>query len=310
MPSTSRLSPVAIVGFGSQAKAWALNLRDSKRNFIIALNPGSKTAHKVDSLGLNFIFLDDPKIKTIDTFLLLIPDDQHKLFFEKNLSFLKEGSHFVYAHGYSLARYQLNQIYSKFKHSLLAPKAIASDVRLQYETKGKIGAVVHTESEKEMKFIQELSNDLGFTSLYENHYEDEMIADLFSEQSLLCSILPYASLKSFNLLVDNGISNELAFMECFLELKSISQALVNLGPEEFFKLISPNALIGSEVGRELLLDQHFDEALNTLFQNIKNKKFYQTVDDNQSHSREKILKRWKHERLNETYKKLKPELIS
>jgi ketol-acid reductoisomerase len=98
-------------------------------------------------------------------------------------------------------------------------------------------------------------------------------------------------------------------MECFLELKSISQALVTLGPEEFFKLISPNALIGSEKGQEILLGAHFDEALNKLFTDIKNKKFYKETEVNHGELRSKILKRWKHEHMNETFNKLKSELI-
>jgi ketol-acid reductoisomerase len=298
-----------IVGFGSQAKAWALNLRDSKRDFVVALNPESKSYDKVHKLGMKTISLNDPNIKSFNTFLMLIPDDQHILFFEKNLSFLKKGAHFIYAHGYSMARYRFIDTYSQFDHSLLAPKAIASDVRFQYETKGKIGAVVYSEIEKNNIFLYELAKDLGFTSLYENHYEEETLADLFSEQSLLCSIIPYASLKSFNLLIENGISPELAFMECFLELKSISQAFVTMGPEEFFKLISPNALIGSEKGKDLLINQHFDEALNKLFTDIKNKNFYKDIDEDHTHLREKVLKRWKHELLTETHRKLKHELI-
>jgi ketol-acid reductoisomerase len=116
-------------------------------------------------------------------------------------------------------------------------------------------------------------------------------------------------LKSFNLLVENGISEELAFMECFLELKSISAALVNLGPEEFFKLISPNALMGSEKGRELILNHHFDNALEKILNDIKHNQFYREAEKDYHPTRDMVINRWKHERLNRTYKKLKKELI-
>lgn len=310
MASDQESTDILIVGFGSQAKAWALNLLDSKRSFLIALNPNSKSFASVKELGMKAISLDDPKISNYSTFVLLIPDDQHKSFFEKNINQLKTGSHFIYAHGYSLSRFNFIKTYSQFTHSLLAPKAIASDVRFQFETKGKIGAIIYSEIEKNKTFLKILAKDLGFTSLYENHYDDETTADLFSEQSILCSLIPYASLKSFNLLIANGISKELAFMECFLELKSISQAFVNLGPEAFFNLISPNALIGSEVGRELLVGKYFDEALEKIFKDIKNKDFYKTLDLDHSKTREMIIDRWKNEAFTQTYKKLKPELIS
>lgn len=309
MSQINNNSPLIIVGFGSQAKAWALNLRDSKRDFLVALNPDSKSYQKVLALGMKTISLNDHNLLNYSCFLMLIPDDQHLNFFEKNLSFIKSGSHFIYAHGYSLSRYKLHEKFSQFDHSLLAPKAIASDVRFQYETKGKIGAAYYVEMDYQVDFVLNLAKDLGFTALYENHFEDETMADLFSEQSLLCSIIPYASLKSFNLLIENGISKELAFMECFLELKSISEAFVKMGPEEFFKLISPNALIGSEKGRDIILNQHFDEALEKIFKDIKSQKFYKEVENVDPHLRDKILNRWKHEVLNTTYKKLKSELI-
>jgi ketol-acid reductoisomerase len=302
-------SPLVIVGFGSQAKAWALNLRDSKTPFVIALNPESHSQKKAISLGFTTVELQTNILLNYHNFLMLIPDDQHKVFFEKNLSFLQKGSRVVYAHGFSLSKERLHEKYSQFSHSLLAPKAIASDVRFQYETKGKIGAVYFSNTDEDFSFISTLAAQVGFNALYPAHFEEECVADLFSEQAILCSLIPYGALKTYNILIDNGIPRELAFMECFLELKSITQALVTLGPEAFFNLISPNALIGSEKGQEVLLNSHFDEALNKIFSDIKNKKFYKETEIDHSALREKILKRWKHEHLSETYNKLKHELI-
>jgi ketol-acid reductoisomerase len=304
------ISPTTvIVGFGSQAKAWAFNLRDSKTPFAIGLNPESHSHKKAQSLGFQTVDLESKNLLNYTNFLMLIPDDQHKMFFEKNLNFLKPKSRFVYAHGFSLSKERLHEKYSQFSHALLAPKAIASDVRFQYETKGKIGAVYSTDTDEDYDFISALAAQLGFTALYKAHFEEECLADLFSEQAILCSLIPYGALKTYNILIDHGIPRELAFMECFLELKSITQALVTLGPEAFFNLISPNALIGSEKGQQLLLDAHFDQSLNKLFTDIKNKKFYQETEIDYKELRYKILKRWKHEHLSETYNTLKQELI-
>jgi ketol-acid reductoisomerase len=305
------ISPaVVIVGFGSQAKAWAMNLRDSHVSFVVALNPGSHSLIKAQDLGFKTIELETNAISQYENFLLLMPDDQHKVFFNKNLNFLKNGSRFIYAHGFSLSKERLHEKYSQFAHAMLAPKAIASDVRFQYETKGKIGAVYFTANNDDLKFVKELASKLGFTALYAAHFEEECLADLFSEQSILCSLLPYGALKSYNILIENGLPRELAFMECFLELKSISQALVTLGPEAFFNLISPNALIGSEKGKDMLINTQFDEALNKIFTDIKNKKFYKETEIDHNELRTKILNRWKHEHLSETYNLLKNELIS
>lgn len=303
------LSTIVIVGFGSQARAWALNLRDSKIPFVIGLMPESHSYKKVRELGFKAIELQSNTLLNYQNFMMLIPDDQHKVFFEKNISFLRAQARFVYAHGFSLSKDRLHEKYPNYSHVLLAPKAIASEVRFQYEMKGKIGAVYYTPTPDDYSFVTSIAGHLGFNALYEAHFEEECIADLFSEQAILCSLLPYGALKTYNVLIDHGIPRELAFMECFLELKSIAQALVTLGPEEFFNLISPNALIGSEKGQEILLNSHFDEALNQLFADIKNKKFYKETEIDHTELRSKILKRWKHEHLSETYKKLKPELI-
>lgn len=303
------LSSIVLVGFGSQARAWALNLRDSKQSLKIALRSGSKARAKALSMGFECIDLESAMLMKHSLFVMLIPDDKHLEFFQKNHSFLSPGSHFVYAHGFSLSKERLHENYSRFYHSLLAPKAIASDVRFQYETKGKIGAAYYATTQDLEKQLRELAKAVGFTALYKSHFDEECMADLFSEQSLLCSLIPYASLKSYNLLRKNGISAEVAFMECFLELKSISSAFVTLGPQGFFKLISPNALIGSQKGRELLLDKAFDESMEKILSDIKNKQFYKEVEIDSDQLRQIVLAEWDLEELSATFNKLKPELI-
>lgn len=302
-------SPIVVVGFGSQARAWALNLRDSKQPVKIALQPNSLSKAKAESLGFECIALEQADLLLYDLFVMLIPDDKHLKFFEKNHTYLKKGAQFVYAHGFSLSKERLHESYAQFAHSLLAPKAIASDVRFQYETKGKIGAAYYAKTKEEESLLKKLAQLVGFTALYPSHFDEECIADLFSEQSILCSLIPYASLKSYNLLRKNGVSKEVAFMECFLELKSITSAFVTLGPEGFFNLISPNALIGSQKGRQMLMNDSFDKALEQILVDIKNKQFYKEVEIDADLLRQKVLKEWSQEELTETFIKLKPELI-
>jgi ketol-acid reductoisomerase len=300
---------VVIVGFGSQARAWAFNLRDSKVPLKIALQKNSASLTKAKSLGFECIELENSNLKNYRQFVVLIPDDKHLGFFQKNATHFEKGSHFIYAHGFSLSKERLHEKYSDFAHSLLAPKAIASEVRFQFESKGKIGAAFYAQDTARENELKELAGNVGFTALYKSHFEEECMADLFSEQSLLCSLIPYGALKSYNLLRKNGISAEVAFMECYLELKSISGAFVTLGPEAFFNLISPNALIGSQKGRHLLMGEAFDKALEQILIDIKNKEFYKEVETDADALRQKVLAEWKSEELSKTFEKLKPELI-
>lgn len=302
-------SKLAIIGFGSQAKAWALNLRDSKVNVTIVLRNGSPSIDSAKNHGFQICFPDE-NLKQFSIFLMLFPDDQHLHFLQKFQTYLPPEAHLIYGHGFSLSKHQLRSHYPQFTHSLVAPKAIASEVRFQFEIQGKIGAVLDIGDPSKEEELRELAKLAGITALYLASYEEETKADLFSEQSLLCSILPYVSLKSYRLLRQNGISKEVAFMECFLELKSISAAFVQLGPEAFFKLISPNALIGAEKGRDLLLGPNFDTQLEKIWQDIENKKFYKEVEVDSNIVRDRVLREWSQEELTQVFLDLKNELIN
>lgn len=306
----SHTFPVTLIGFGSQAKAWALNLRDSGADVCIALNPDSPSIAKAQSLGFKTIKLQSEELKQNSLLVMLIPDDRQDDFLEKNHTFITHGSHLVYAHGFSLTKHKLAEVYPQFHHSLLAPKAIASEVRYQFEINGKIGAAVFAQDFELEKEIVILAQHAGFTALYPSTPEEECKADLFSEQSLLCSILPYVALESFNVLRKNGVSKEVAFMECFLELKSISQALVTLGPEAFFQLISPNALIGSQKGRKNLLNNDFKKNLEQLYADVESGKFFNEVETDANKLRQNVLDEWKKEELTSVFKLLKEDLIN
>lgn len=299
-----------IVGFGSQAKAWALNLKDSGVEIIIALNKNSKSKTLAQNLGFKTCLLETDEMKQASILMLLIPDDQQYEFLQKNAAFINDSSHLVYAHGFSVSKFKLDELYPQFTHSLLAPKAIASEVRFRYETKGKIGAAFFAKNLNAKNELHFIAKNVGFNALYESNFTEETKADLFSEQSLLCSILPYVSLKSFNVLRKNGIAKEVAFMECFLELQSISKALVSLGPEAFFQLISPNALIGAEKGKRILLDENFDKKLELLFKDIDSQAFYKEVEVDANQLRLEVLDFWKNQEMTKVFKELKSDIIN
>lgn len=303
-------SSITIIGFGSQAKAWALNLKDSKQNLKIALSKDSKSRPLASEMGFKIIDLESDALKQEKLLVLLIPDDQQLKFLQKNSSFIPKGAHLIYAHGFSVSKFDLKKLFPDFHHSLLAPKAIASEVRYQYEIKGKIGAAYCADDAALEQELKSLAQACGFTALYKSHFDEECAADLFSEQSFLCSILPYVALKSYNTLRKNGISQEIAFMECFLELKSISQAIVTLGPEAFFNLISPNALIGSQKGKDLLLGKEFEAGLEKLMKDINDRSFYKEVEQDAESLRKKVTDEWSKEELSLVFKKLKADLIN
>ena len=167
-------SKLAIIGFGSQAKAWAMNLRDSKVNVTIVLRKESSSIDSARNHGFQVSFPDED-LKQFSIFIMLFPDDQHLHFLQKFQIYLPPKAHLIYGHGFSLSKYHLRTQYPQFTHSLIAPKAIASEVRFQYEIQGKIGAVldVGDPSPSKEEELRELAKLAGITVLYQATYEEE-----------------------------------------------------------------------------------------------------------------------------------------
>lgn len=308
---------IGLIGFGSQGKAWALNLRDSGENIAVFLRTNSSSWKKAQDLGFEVFDIANLSKIPCDFYLLLIPDNEHQTFLLEHHAKLPTKSKLVYAHGFSVSHQKLATRYPQFHHLLLAPKAIASEVRFQFETQGKLlgvySARVADQTTAEEKYhvedqLAHLGIKLGLTSIYASSFEEETKADLFSEQALLCSLLPYGAKICFEKLVKEGIDPKLALLECFLELRSISKALVDLGPSEFFQLISPNALLGSEKAQALIFDQAFEQKLDILWNDIQSGEFQKTCDRDVTDIRNDILKRFEQSPLSKTFNQLKEEL--
>lgn len=303
---------ITLIGFGNQAKAWALNLRDSGIPVEIALKPDSPSHDKAQKLGFKTITLA-ATAKEVGNFINLTPDHLHHEVLD-GINF-QNGSRLVFAHGYSVASDLINLKNINAEILLLAPKAIASELRFLYETKGKIGAVYSCEYAQDKtaakSWLLELAKNLGITAgPYEVTFDAETKADLFSEQSLLCSVLPRAAERSFQLLRDKGISEELAYLECWYEMKLIADTLVKIGPNSFFDLISPNALLGGYEADKLLFDKAYQNKLETLFEKIERGTFYkQARETDFSLLREKIAAEWSNCELEKTHRRLKKQLF-
>ena len=303
---------LTILGFGNQAKSWAKNLKDSGARVRIALRPQSQSRELCEKLGFQVVTIGDKEFFEDAIFALLTPDDTHELVLNSIGKNFKAGSILLYAHGYSCLTFKFNERFPELKHILFAPKAIGTALREEYLRRGKLGAVyslefVKPEKKKEMEeFISDFGRCLGITmGPFPSSFEKETKADLFSEQGLLCSLLPYVASEMFQTLVDDGVEKELAYFECWHELKLIASAMVDSGPEEFFKLISPNALIGSEKGQKLLVNAEFKKNLRSLYADIKSgavtKEFEST---NTPTLRKEISARWEKSELQKTFDSL------
>lgn len=251
-----------------------------------------------------------PEINNYSDFVLLVPDHLQAQILLEYSEFMRGGSRIVYAHGYALTRHKLAEQHPLLNHLLLAPKAIASAIIETGLGKNQFRSVIGLEFSKSIEFdfdfLESLARDLKCQfPLIKSSAKEEMTADLFSEQSLLCSLIPYGALKSFNLLVEKGISPEIAYIECWSEVKLIADAMMAKGPAGFFSLISPNALVGGEKAKQLFFDKGFDQKLEKLYQDIDSGRFFKEIENiDFDQRRSEVLSEWQKEAINALHNKM------
>ncbi len=302
-----------IIGLGSQAKSWALNLSNSGWDITIGLRPNSPSLTAARDLGLKTLELEQA-IPMAQHIALLIPDHEQLSFLKQWQSYFQNQAQIIYAHGFAPHRHQLAEKYPTLGHLLLAPKCIARELRNYYVEGRPIGGSIgplDTLSSEQKELLFAMGKDLGLAgNLFPSNFKEECEADSFSEQALLCGLLPYGALAAFKALRKNGFSKEISFMECWLEVKLIADTMIELGPEKFFELISPNALIGAHEAQKELFGAEFENKLDKLLLNIQNGKFYQKLDGvDFSSYRKNVLDQWKNEELTQTFNELKGQLI-
>lgn len=307
---------LTIIGLGNQAKAWAQNLKDSGFPVRVALRAGSSSFADAKEMGLEAVELGTKDFYQGQAFALLTPDDSHQDFYTQFGKGLSPQSIMLYAHGFSLEKYHFQKTFPHIHHVLFAPKSIGSELRKQYLLRGKLGGVYSLEyisgdvSAIE-RWLKKLAIDLGLNiGPFKTSFLKETQADLYSEQGLLCSIVPYTAGEMFTHLVEAGVEPELAYFECWHELKLIVNAMVEKGPEGFYDLISPNALIGSEKGYERLFTDEFKSRLKSLLTEIQNNSFNKEIEQvNVNELRKKIKARWASSPLMKTFNQLNTDIL-
>lgn len=261
---------VSIIGYGNQAKVWAKNLKSSGYNVKILLRKDSASFKNAFNDGFEAVELIQG-LKEGTLFCLLIPDEEHEGFFKKYKEFLNSDKLFTFAHGYSI--YYL-KIKTEVRKVLLAPKAIATVIRERFFNNKPIPTAYYVENAKDKLISKELAKALGFYPLIDASFKEETVSDLYTEQALLCSSLPYFMLMTFNKLTENNFNKRLAFEECLNELDYIIQTIKEHGFYEFYKKISPIAFKGAMDFLEVLeKNTDLNSLLNNTFENIIKNKF-------------------------------------
>lgn len=303
---------IVVMGYGNQARAWCANLVDSGWNVHVLLRHDSSSRDKIKA-PLKLVDWQAPMQG--HPIAMLVPDHEIAGALASMSAFIPVGTVIYYAHGFALTESKLAETFPQFHHVLLAPKAIGTEVRATYIDRRPLGGVYSVEAVEttERARIEALTlktaRALGITwGPYSVGVKQEMEADLFSEQAVLCSVIPEACRLSFNMLIEKGIPPELAYFELWHEVGLIVRTMVDKGPEAFFHLISPNALIGAEKGRQLLCDEHFTRNMKTLLTDIESGAFAkEAAGVDVEKLRAETVARWQQDAFGRTIEKMQKD---
>ena len=246
--SIVRGKKVAIVGYGSQGHAHALNLKDSGVQVTVALRDGSASAQKAKNAGVNVKNIPDA-VKDADVVMILAPDEQHKKLYKEQIEpNLKNGATLAVAHGFSI-HFGFIQPRADLDVIMIAPKGPGHLVRSTFTQGGGVPcliAVKQDASGKARAVALSYASAIGGgrAGVIETTFKDECETDLFGEQAVLCGGATHLVQAGFETLVEAGYPPEMAYFECLHELKLIVDLMYEGGIANMRYSISNTAEYG------------------------------------------------------------------
>ncbi|MGK7921422.1 MAG: ketol-acid reductoisomerase [Trichodesmium sp.] len=239
---------IAIIGYGSQGHAHALNLKDSGSKVIVGLYPGSKSASKAKEAGLE-VYPVDKAAEIADLIMILLPDEVQKTVYKNEIEpNLKEGKILAFAHGFNI---HFGQIVppENVDVVMVAPKGPGHLVRRTYEQGEGVPclfAIFQDASGQARDRAMAYAKGIGGTraGILETSFREETETDLFGEQVVLCGGLSALIKAGFETLIAAGYQPELAYFECLHEVKLIVDLVVEGGLANMRDSISNTAEFG------------------------------------------------------------------
>ena len=260
---------VAILGFGSQGHAHAMNLNESGVNVVVGLRPGSRHTAKAEAAGLKVMDIE-AAAEAGDIVMVLTPDElQAQIYKEQIEKHLKEGNVLAFAHGFNI---HFNQITppENVDVIMIAPKGPGHTVRSQYvEGKGvpSLIAVYQDASGKAKDYALAYASGIGAgrAGILETTFKEETETDLFGEQAVLCGGVTELMKAGFETLVEAGYEPEMAYFECIHEMKLIVDLIYEGGFDKMRYSISNTAEYGDyRTGKRLITEDTRKEMKQVL----------------------------------------------
>ena len=286
---------VAIIGYGSQGHAHALNLKDSGVDVVVGLYEGSKSADKAREQGLEVMSVADAT-KAADVIMVLIPDEKQKAVYESEIKpNLTAGKTLAFAHGFNI-HFGLIQPPKDVNVIMIAPKGPGHTVRSEYEAEKGVPCLIAVENDATGDAL-----DLGLAyaagiggsraGVLETTFRTETETDLFGEQAVLCGGVVALMQAGFETLCEAGYDPINAYFECIHEMKLIVDLIYQSGFAGMRYSISNTAEYGDYITGEKIITDETKKSMKKILKDIQDgtfaKDFLVEMSDagNQAHFR-------------------------
>jgi ketol-acid reductoisomerase len=284
---------VAVIGYGSQGHAHALNLRDSGIDVVVGLHEGSKSRAKAEADGLRVLPVAEA-VRAADVIMILVPDHIQKRLYEEEIApNLKPGKTVMFAHGFNI-HFGAVVPPPDIDVSMIAPKSPGHRLRELFQEGVGVPALIAVHQDASGHATETaLSYGRALGSLragvLETTFKEETETDLFGEQAVLCGGVSHLIEAGFDTLVEAGYQPEIAYFECLHELKLIVDLVYEGGLEYMRYSVSDTAEFGDYSAGPKVIDDHVKETMRGLLARIQDGSFAEEWIAENEAGREKFL---------------------
>lgn len=264
---------VAIIGYGSQGHAHALNLHESGVDVTVGLRPNGASWQKAVNAGLKVAEVSEA-VKAADLVMMLLPDENIAQVYQQQVqAHLKAGAVLAFAHGFNV---HYGQVVPRADVDviMIAPKAPGHTVRGTYAQGGGVPALIAVHQDvsgkaREIALSYASAIGSGRVGIIETSFREETETDLFGEQAVLCGGAVELIKCGFETLVEAGYSPEMAYFECLHELKLIVDLIYEGGIANMNYSISNNAEYGEYVTGPRVVTEQTKQAMRQCLKDIQ-----------------------------------------
>ncbi len=281
---------IAILGYGSQGRAHALNLKDSGHNVVVGLRRGGPSWKRAEADGLQ---VAEPGAAASSAAIVafLTPDLTQESLYASIEAHIPQGAAILFAHGFNIHFKQITPR-PDLDVILIAPKGPGDLVRRQYEEGHGVPCLVAVEKDASgsaLKLALAYADGIGGAraGVIETTFAEETETDLFGEQAVLCGGATELVVAGFETLVKAGYQPEVAYYECMHELKLIVDLLHEGGLRKMHEFISETAAYGDLTRGPRIVDGHVRETMQKVLKEIQDGTFArQWIDENKAGQKE------------------------